>query len=189
MLELFEEALMRQEVKESNLKTVKTKSIYLTRMEDQASPPKVESKYPHTDFIDLVYPRLTHPVLEAKQKDILFSLVHGIYKNRVRLYDQDRTDDPFCPHPACRDEEKTQDIEHIFCSCYLVREAWQWIRRKVMGLQGRLGHLLLSPARRSYLQFSPDAQRRPRSSSSWETTLRWWTRTSSTSRRYSEWTL
>jgi len=132
-------------------------SLIRLMMEDQAAPPDVESKYPHTDFSDLVYPRLTHHVLEAKQKDILFSLVHGIYKNRARLYNQARTNDPFCPHPACRDDELAQDIEHIFCSCYLVRGAWQWIRRKVMGLQGRLGHLLLSAARRSYLQFSPDA--------------------------------
>ena len=63
---LLEEALMRQEVEKSKLAAVKTKSIYMSRMEDQASPPNVESKYPQTDFSDLVYPRLTHPVLEAK---------------------------------------------------------------------------------------------------------------------------
>ena len=108
-------------------------------MEDMNSPPKVESKYPHIDFIDLVYPRLIHPVLEVKQRDIIFTLVHGIYKNRARLHDQDRADDPLCPHPACRQEDLTQDIEHIFCSCHLVREVWQWVRKKVMELLGRLG--------------------------------------------------
>ena len=25
-----------------------------------------------------------------------------------------------------------QDIEHIFCSCYKVRAAWQWTRRKML---------------------------------------------------------
>ena len=33
----------------------------------------------------------------------------------------------------------TQDNEHIFCSCHLVRKAWQCIRRKVFGLKTRLG--------------------------------------------------
>ena len=99
----------------------------------------MESKYPHIDFLDLVYPRLIHPVLEVKQRDIIFTLVHGIYKNRARLHDQDRADDPLCPHPACRQEDLIQDIEHIFCSCHMVREAWQWVRKKVMGLLARLG--------------------------------------------------
>ena len=25
-----------------------------------------------------------------------------------------------------------QDLEHIFCSCLLVREAWQWVRKKMV---------------------------------------------------------
>jgi len=33
----------------------------------------------------LVYPRLTYPVLEDKQKDI-FILVHGIYKNGAAVW-------------------------------------------------------------------------------------------------------
>ena len=40
MLETLEEALMRQEVMMNNLSAVKTKYIYLSRMEDQATPPK-----------------------------------------------------------------------------------------------------------------------------------------------------
>ena len=31
-------------------------------------------------------------------------------------------------------EGLTQDIEHIFCTCYRVRAAWGWVRDKVMGL-------------------------------------------------------
>ena len=42
----------------------------------------------------------------------------AIYKNRARPYDQDREDDPLCPHPACRAEDLTQDIP---CSFHLVR--------------------------------------------------------------------
>ena len=96
--------MLRQEVKKYNLGATKTKSIYMSRMEDMASPPKIEARHPHIDFIDVVYPRLSHPVLEAKQKDILFSIVHGIYKNRARLHAQDRCDDPLCPNPEYHEE-------------------------------------------------------------------------------------
>ena len=70
---------------------------------------------------------------EAKQKDILFSLVHGIYKNMVLLHDQDRYDNPLCPNPEYHEEVLSQDLEHILCLCYLVRGAWEWVRGKLMG--------------------------------------------------------
>ena len=38
-LETLEEAIVRQEVKKYNLAAVTTKSLYMSRMEDQASPP------------------------------------------------------------------------------------------------------------------------------------------------------
>ena len=85
--------------------------------------PKVEDKFPIVNFQELVYPRIENAGLEVKQKDLLFSIVHGIYRNRVRLYEQKRTDDALCPNQACRREELRQDIEHIFCSCYNVRSA------------------------------------------------------------------
>ena len=78
-------------------------------------------------------------MLEVKHKDILFALVHGIYKNRSRLHEQNRAEDSLCPHPACREEGLTQDVDHIFCSCHLVKEAWQWVRKKVVELLGTPG--------------------------------------------------
>ena len=103
------------------------------------TPPKVEAKFPLVNFQELVYPRILNPVLEAKQKDLLFSLTHGIYRNRERLYQQNRTEDAFCPNQACRREDLVQDIEHIFCCCYKVRSAWQWIKNKIFELVSDLG--------------------------------------------------
>ena len=102
--------------------------------------PKVELKYPLTNFQEIVYPRLKNPVLEVKQKDVLFSIIHGIYRNRARLFQQDRAEDPHCQNQACRRENLVQDVEHIFCTCYKVRAAWQWTRRKILDFltdQGR----------------------------------------------------
>ena len=93
MLETLEYGMASQEFQKNNLSTVTTKSIYRSRLENTATPPKVEKKFPNVDFQDLVYPRLTNPVLEAKQRDILFSLVHGIYPNRARLSMQGRAND------------------------------------------------------------------------------------------------
>ena len=117
---------------QSILKPVTTKAIYNSRMTDLLVPPKVESKYPDINFKELVYPRLQRKVLEVKQRDLLFSITHGIYRNRVRLFQQNRADDPHCQNPACKRENLIQDIEHIFCSCYKVRAAWSWARRKFL---------------------------------------------------------
>ena len=47
--------------------------------------PKVELKFPHINFPQLVYPRINHAVLETKQRDIMSTVIHGLYKNRDRL--------------------------------------------------------------------------------------------------------
>jgi hypothetical protein len=65
---------------------------------------------------------------------VIFSIVHGIYKNRVRLFQQGRAENQLCPNQACTNETLTQSIEHIFCCCYRVRAAWQWTKQKLMEL-------------------------------------------------------
>ena len=140
MLDTFFEAVGRGEVKNNNLKGVTTRAVYKSRMSSILTPPKVELKYPLTNFQETVYPRLKNPVLEAKQRDILFSLIHGIYLNRERLHQQGRADDPHCQNKACRRENLVHDLEHIFCTCYKVRAAWNWTKRKVLDFltdQGR----------------------------------------------------
>jgi hypothetical protein len=129
------------DVTEKNiLAAVTTKAIYTSRMSDLLVPPKVELKFPAVNFPKLVYPRIQSKVLEVKQKDLLFSLTHGIYRNRARLFMQNRADDDLCPNSACRRENLVQDIEHLFCTCYRVRAAFGWVRGKMLELlsdQGR----------------------------------------------------
>ena len=140
MLDTFVEAVGRGEVKNSNLKGVTTRAVYKSRMSSILTPPKVELKYPLINFQETVYPRLKNPVLEVKQRDLLFSLIHGIYLNRERLHQQGRADDPHCQNQACRRENLVHDVEHIFCICYKVRAAWEWTRRKILDFltdQGR----------------------------------------------------
>ena len=78
------------------LKAVTTKAIYTSRMTDLLIPPKVELKFPQVNFKQLVYPRIQNKVLEAKQRDLLFSLTHGIYRNRAVLFQQNRVENNIC---------------------------------------------------------------------------------------------
>mgnify|MGYP001395921831 CR=1 FL=1 len=126
--------------RKSILKTVTTKGIYTSRITDLLVPPKAEAKFPQVNFRELVYPRLQSKVLEVKQRDLLFSLTHGIYRNRERLFQQNRVDNILCPYPSCKRENLVEDVEHLFCLCYKVRAAWQWTRGKMLEMmrdQGR----------------------------------------------------
>ena len=112
---------MREEYDPKKLGEATTKSIYKARIKDVLLPPKVEEKYPLVDFQNIVYPRLVYKILEPESKDILFSIVHGLVYNKSRMFQQRRVQDPHCPLPECQGQE--QDLEHLFCSCYLEEEA------------------------------------------------------------------
>ena len=143
MLDSIMESLSRGEVDKDKLNIVTTKAIYKSRMGDLLDCPKVESKFPQVNFSTVVYPRLKHPMLEAKQKDFLFTILHGIYMNRERLFEQKRAESPLCLNKACTRWGLAQSVEHIFCSCYRVRAVWQWTRRKLLELLADQGVLPL----------------------------------------------
>jgi hypothetical protein len=132
MLETLEEGLMRLDFSPDKINEVTTKKIYQGRIADVLPAPKVEQEFPTVDFREVVYPRLKSKVLEAGPRDILYCLVHGLYRNRARLFRQNRAHDPQCPVPEC--QGAVQDREHIFCSCTRVVEAWLWIRRRLVQL-------------------------------------------------------
>ena len=128
----------RVEVKENLLQIVTTKGIYTSRMKDLLVPPKVESRFPQVNF-KLVYSRMNHMVLETRQKDVSYSIIHGLFKNRDRLYQQGRVDDGLCQHQACKHSSLVESVEHIFCLCFRVRTAWIWLRDKVLELMSDQG--------------------------------------------------
>ena len=69
MLATFLKAVGRGEVKRSNVKNVRTKGIYSSRMCDLLLPPKVELKYPQVNFQELVYPRLRNDDIFISQSN------------------------------------------------------------------------------------------------------------------------
>ena len=54
------------------------------------------------------------------------------------MFQQGRAQDPYCQLPGCQGQ--VQDLEHLFCGCSLVAEAWVWLRSKIVELlPGQLG--------------------------------------------------
>ena len=81
-----------------------------------------------------MYPRLQCKILEVRQRDVNFVMVHGIYKNRHRLFQPHRADDPYCTNQACNRAGMEETVEHIFALCFKVKTAWLWLRSKVIEL-------------------------------------------------------
>ena len=111
----FVETIRRGEVKQGKLKAVTSKGIYNSRMDDLLTPPKVESKFPLVNLKKLVYPRVNHAFLEARHRDVMFTIIHGLYRKRERLYKQNRAEDTLSQNQACKNANLAQSIEHIFC--------------------------------------------------------------------------
>ena len=132
MLEVLREGLFRNEYDPNRLDVATTRMIYESRATDVIPPPKIEEKCPGVNFVTLVYPRLSYTILEAEPRDILFCLVHNIQPTKQRLFEQHRAPSGSCPVPQC--QGMIQDREHLFCSCYLVNQAWLWLRTKLLQL-------------------------------------------------------
>ena len=107
-----------------------TKAIYNSRMTDLLVPPKAELKFPQVNF-KLVYGRVNHKVLEPRQRNVSYTIIHGLYRNRHRLFQQGRAEDPHCSNQACRLSDLEHTVEHIFCLCFKIRTAWVWVREMV----------------------------------------------------------
>ena len=130
ILEVLEEGFLREEYKPGKLQEATAKLIYKSRTADVILPPKVETKFPLVDYKNLVYPRLSYKILEPESRDVLFSIVHGLIYNKSRMHEQGRSQDPNCPLPECQGQR--QDLEHLFCTCFLVKEAWAWLLTKLL---------------------------------------------------------
>ena len=57
-------------------------------------------------------------------------IVHNIIPNRDRLFNKFR----MVPNHDCVICGVIHDNVHIFCDCQMVREAWFWVRQRLLGL-------------------------------------------------------
>jgi hypothetical protein len=114
------------DIVQGKLKKVTAKELY-NGFTSTFPPPKVVFKF--NAPWELVWKRLQYPVLDLASREILFLIVHNIVANKDRMHKFNMVASPKCP--ACG---VLQDNNHLFCECVSVREAWFWIRQRLLGL-------------------------------------------------------
>ena len=74
--------------------------------------------------------RLDSPVLDPLAREYLFLIINNIVPNRERLYmKMNMVNSPHCV--VCNVRE---DNTHLFMECVLVREAWGWVRMRLLSM-------------------------------------------------------
>ena len=127
MKDLLVAGIVLGDVNAKNLRKTTAKSLY-TSFSSTFPPPKVVYKY-EVDW-DMVWMRLQSPMLESKQREVMFMIVHNIVPNRDRLCNKFH----MVPDQNCTECGVLHDNVHLFCECKLVREAWFWVRQRLLGL-------------------------------------------------------
>jgi exonuclease III len=127
---LLQEALVVGDLMVEAMPDVTSKEIY-KEFTCTFPPPKVIYRY-EVDW-DVVWLRLNSPILSPLGWEGLFMIVHNIVPNRDRLYEKfNMANSPACDRAECAGER--QDNAHLYTGCVLVREAWCWLRRRLLEL-------------------------------------------------------
>ena len=71
-----------------------------------------------------------HAALEPGAREVLFMLVNNIIANRDRLYNKFN----MANSPNCLKCNVLHNNAHVFTECILVREAWFWVRQRLLGI-------------------------------------------------------
>ena len=108
------------------LKKITARNLYLG-FTSSFPPPKVVFKF-DVDW-DTVWERLQYSVLDHASREIHFLILHNIIANKDGMYRFNMTASPNCLSCGV-----VQDNTHLFCECVLVREAWFWIRQRLLSL-------------------------------------------------------
>ena len=121
---LMVEVFKQEDVDPERLDQVKVKELY-KGFTDTFPPPK--AVYRHDVPWEKVWERINHPVLEVKQREMMFLLVHNILPTRERLLRLNQVDSD-----QCEERDGTEDVVHLFCTCRRSQVAWSWMRRKIL---------------------------------------------------------
>ena len=128
MKSLLVGGIVLEEIDVNNLKKVSAESLYAGNT-SSFPPPKIVLKY-DIDW-GLVWKRMQSPMLEPRaREEVIFMLVNNIVANRDRLFHKFH----MVPSPNCLHCNVLHDNVHLFCECFLVREAWFWVRQRLLSL-------------------------------------------------------
>ena len=123
LVEMFEGGF----VDPNQLQRFRVKDLY-KELTTTLPPPKIVYKYRDLPW-ETIWKNINHPVLDVKQRELLFMLVHNILPTRQRLFRLNQAQDV-----NCIEGDGEESIEHLFCSCRRTQAAWAWMRRKIINL-------------------------------------------------------
>jgi hypothetical protein len=124
---LLVEGLVLGDIDVRKLAKVTAKDLY-KGYTSSFPPPKVIFKF-DVEWT-LVWERLNSAVLDPLAREQLFMVIHNIVPNRERLFmKMNMVNSPNCL--LCHERE---DNVHLFLECILVREAWGWVRLRLISL-------------------------------------------------------
>ena len=109
-----------------NLSSVTAKNLY-QGFTSSFPNPKAISKF-QVDW-NQVWQRLQSPLLSSLGREVLFLVIHNIVANKERMFKFHMSQSPNCPTCGV-----VQDNSHLFCECLCVREAWFWIRQRLISM-------------------------------------------------------
>ena len=119
--------LVLGDIEVNELKKVTAKTLY-EGFTSSFPPLKVVFKF-DIDWSQ-VWCRLQSPMLESGAREVLFMGINNIIANGDRLHNKFH----MVPSPNCVSCNVLQDNVHLFCECLLVREAWFWVRQRILGI-------------------------------------------------------
>ena len=126
MRALLVSGIVLNDIDVNKLNLVSAKKLY-TGLTTTFPSPKVTFKF---DFDwTQVWIRLQDPVLDSMARDILYMIIHNIVANKDRVNKFKMAVSPNCPECGV-----VQDNVHLFCECVHVREAWFWMRQRLLGI-------------------------------------------------------
>ena len=127
------EVFKAEDVDPEKLDQVKVKDLY-KGFTDTFPPPKVV--YRKDLPWEMVWERINHSVLEVKQREVMFLMVHNILPTKERLWRLNQVDSD-----QCDKMDGLEDVVHLFCSCKRSQVAWSWMRRKIINRYPELQRL------------------------------------------------
>ena len=126
MRALLAGALVLGDINVRKLKKVSAKELYLG-FTSTFPPPKVVFKF-NVEW-EMVWKRLQYSVLDQASREIHFLILHNIIANKDRMHRFN-----MAASPNCFSCGVVQDNVHLFCECVSVKEAWFWIRQRLLSL-------------------------------------------------------
>ena len=115
------------DVDATRLANVSAKQLYLGYT-SSFPPPKVMFKF--AVEWSVVWKRLDSPVLDPLAREYFFMIINNIVPNRERLFMKMH----MVNSPQCVVCHVREDNTHMFMECVMVREAWGWVRLRLLSM-------------------------------------------------------